>query len=89
MPLDGSSYNPGPQRQPINGELAAMNAAANAFLKANRLPADTPCTVTLAAGVFPIPTDGSPLVIPWHVTVDHAAAAENERIIAARRQAGG
>ena len=76
MPFDGSNYNP-PQRQPINGALAALNAAGNAFLKVNNLPVDTPCRLTpLSNGeVF--------------ITVDHEAAAENARIIAARRQAGG
>ena len=76
MPFDGSNYNP-PQRQPINGALAALNAARNAFLKVNNRPADTPCRLT--------PIGNGDLA----VTVDHEAEAENHRIIAARRQAGG
>ena len=58
MPFDGISYNP-PQRQPINGALASINAAVNAFLKVSNLPADTPCKVTLlSSGEAVIAVDG-------------------------------
>jgi hypothetical protein len=71
MPFDGFSYNP-PQRQPVNASLAVTNAAVNAFLKANNLTAGTPCRVAaLASGEL-------------SVTVDREAAANNERISAAR-----
>jgi hypothetical protein len=76
MPFDGSNYNPGPQRQPINSALAAINSAVGAFLSVTNLPTDTPCKVTrLSDGEFAI-------------MVDREAAAENASIIAARRQAG-
>ena len=74
MPFDGSNFNR-PERQPINGLLAEVNAQTNAWRKANSLPPDTPVKVSVVGGyrVF---------------AVDHQGIAENAALLAAHKRAG-